>query len=92
MTARRHRRRFATAGSSSRCGSSPASHERSITITLILVTDYLHESAKLAELAQLVTAGTLTLLVAREIPAAGAAQAHRQLEAGGTRGPLVLTF
>jgi NADPH:quinone reductase len=36
--------------------------------------------------------GTVTLRVAREIPAEEAAQAHRQLEAGGTRGRLVLTF
>jgi NADPH:quinone reductase-like Zn-dependent oxidoreductase len=66
--------------------------ERSITVTLILVSDYLHEQVKLAELARLVTEGKLTLRVAREIPAADAAQAHRQLEAGGTRGRLVLTF
>lgn len=66
--------------------------ERSITVTLILVSDYLREAAKLAELARLVTAGKLTLRVAREIPAADAAEAHRRLEAGGTRGRLVLTF
>jgi NADPH2:quinone reductase len=66
--------------------------ERSITVTLILVSDYLREAAKLAELARLVTAGKLTLRVAREIPAAEAAEAHRKLEAGGTRGRLVLTF
>lgn len=66
--------------------------ERSITVTLILVSDYLREAVKLAELAQLVTAGKLTLRVAREVPAAQASQAHRQLEAGGTRGRLVLTF
>jgi NADPH:quinone reductase-like Zn-dependent oxidoreductase len=70
----------------------PGDSERSITITLILVGDYLHETAKLAELAQLVEAGTLMLRVAREVPCAEAAQAHRQLEAGGTRGRLVLTF
>jgi len=66
--------------------------ERGITITLVLVTDYVHEAAKLAELARLAADGTLTLRVAREIPAEDAAQAHRQLEAGGTRGRLVLTF
>jgi NADPH:quinone reductase len=70
----------------------PGESERSITITLILVADYLREAARLDGLAQLVTAGKLTLRVAREIPAAEAAQAHRQLEAGGTRGRLVLTF
>ncbi len=66
--------------------------ERGITVTLVLVGDYLHEAAKLADLAGLVADGTLTLRVAREITAADAAQAHRQLEAGGTRGRLVLTF
>jgi len=70
----------------------PGESERSIAVTLILVSDYLREAAKLAELARLVTAGKLTLRVAREIPAEDAAQAHRQLEAGGTRGRLVLTF
>jgi NADPH:quinone reductase-like Zn-dependent oxidoreductase len=66
--------------------------ERGITVTLVFVADYVHEAAKLAELARLVTDGKLTLRVAREIPAADAAAAHRQLEAGGTRGRLVLTF
>jgi NADPH:quinone reductase len=66
--------------------------ERSIAVTLVFVFDYLHEAAKLAELARLAAEGTLTLRVAREVPAAEAAQAHRQLEAGGTRGRLVLTF
>ncbi len=66
--------------------------ERSITVTLVFVLDYVHEAAKLAELAQLAADGTLTLRVAAEIPAAAAALAHRQLEAGGTRGRLVLTF
>jgi NADPH:quinone reductase len=66
--------------------------ERSITVTLVFVLDYLHEAAKLAELARLAAGGTLTLRVAREIPAAEAGLAHRQLEAGGTRGRLVLTF
>jgi NADPH:quinone reductase len=66
--------------------------ERSIAVTLVFVLDYLHEAGKLAELARLAAEGTLTLRVAREVPAAEAAQAHRQLEAGGTRGRLVLTF
>jgi NADPH:quinone reductase len=66
--------------------------ERSITITLVFVLDYVHEAAKLAELARLAAGGTLTLRVAKEIPAADAAVAHQQLEAGGTRGRLVLTF
>lgn len=70
----------------------PGESERAITVTLILVADYLREGAKLTELARLVTMEKLTLRVAREIPAEYAAEAHRQLEAGGTRGRLVLTF
>jgi NADPH:quinone reductase len=66
--------------------------ERSITTTLVFVRDYLHEAAKLAELARLARDGVVTLRVAEEIPAADAARAHQQLEAGGTRGRLVLTF
>jgi NADPH:quinone reductase-like Zn-dependent oxidoreductase len=70
----------------------PGESERSIAVTLILVSEYLREPAKLAELTRLVSDGKLTLRVARQIPVADAAQAHRQLEAGGTRGRLVLTF
>lgn len=66
--------------------------ERAITITLILVADYLREAAKLTELARLAGTEQLTLRVAQEIPAEHAAQAHRRLEAGGTRGRLVLMF
>jgi NADPH2:quinone reductase len=36
--------------------------------------------------------GQLTLRVARVLPAEHAAEAHRILEAGGTRGRLVLEF
>jgi NADPH:quinone reductase len=66
--------------------------ERSITVTLVLVGEYLHAGDKLAELAGLVAGGVLTLRVAATFPAADAAQAHRLLEAGGVRGRLVLTF
>lgn len=66
--------------------------ERSITVTLVLVGEYLHAGDKLAELADLVADGTLTLRVAAELPAEQAAHAHRLLEAGGVRGRLVLTF
>jgi NADPH:quinone reductase len=66
--------------------------ERGITITLVFVAEYVNETGKLAALAQLVADGELTLRVAAEIPAEHAAEAHRRLEAGGTRGRLVLTF
>jgi NADPH2:quinone reductase len=66
--------------------------ERSIKVVLVLVSQYLHEAGKLAELAGLAAAGQLTLRVARALPAEQAAEAHRLLEAGGVRGRLVLTF
>jgi NADPH:quinone reductase len=66
--------------------------ERSITVTLVRVADYLHAADKLAGLAGLAAAGRLTLRVARTLPAEQAAEAHRLLEAGGVRGRLVLTF
>ena len=66
--------------------------ERDITIHLVLVGRHLHEGHRIAELADLVTSGVLTLRVADVLPAASAAAAHRRLEAGGVRGRLVLTF
>jgi NADPH2:quinone reductase len=66
--------------------------ERDITIHLVLVGQHLHEGNRIAELADLVTKGVLTLRVAAVLPAADAAEAHRRLEAGGVRGRLVLTF
>jgi NADPH:quinone reductase len=66
--------------------------ERGITIHLVLVGQHLHEGSRIAELADLVTKGVLTLRVAAVLPAAQAAEAHRRLEAGGVRGRLVLTF
>ena len=61
-------------------------------LTLVFVAEYVQEAGKLAALAQLVTDGKLTLRVAAELPAEHAGAAHRRLEAGGTRGRLVLTF
>lgn len=66
--------------------------ERGITIKPIMVTSYLHEAGKLAQLADLAAKGSLTLRVARQVPAAQAADAHRLLEGGGIRGRLVLMF
>ena len=59
----------------------------------MLVGRHLHEGHRIAELADLVTEGVLTLRVA-EVAArrASAAEAHRRLAAGGVRGRLVLTF
>jgi NADPH:quinone reductase-like Zn-dependent oxidoreductase len=66
--------------------------ERDVTIHLVLVAQHLHEGHRIAELADLVTKGVLTLRVAGVLPAAQAADAHRRLEAGGVRSRLVLTF
>ena len=56
------------------------------------VRNYAREQDKLDRLRQLVEAGQVTLRVARALPAERAAEAHRILEAGGTRGRLVLEF
>jgi NADPH:quinone reductase len=66
--------------------------ERSISVTTVLVSDYLRAADKLAGLAGLAAAGRITLRVARTLPAERAAEAHSLLEAGGIRGRLVLTF
>jgi NADPH2:quinone reductase len=66
--------------------------ERAINIQLVLVGQHLHEGHRIAELADLVTKGVLTLRVAEVFPADRAAEAHRRLELGGVRGRLMLTF
>jgi len=66
--------------------------ERDIEISLVLVGEHLHEGSRLAELADLVSKGVLTLRIAEVMPCDRAAEAHRRLEAGGVRGRLVLTF
>lgn len=66
--------------------------QRGITFHPVLVRNYAREQAKLDELRQQASDGRLTLRVARTFPAAQAAEAHRLLEAGGTRGRLVLEF
>lgn len=66
--------------------------ERGITFHPVLVRSYAQEQAKLDQLRQQAEDGLLTLRVARTFPAEQAAQAHRILEAGGTRGRLVLVF
>jgi NADPH:quinone reductase len=50
------------------------------------------ERNRLDYLSRLTENGLLTLQVAATYPAARAAEAHRRLELGGTRGRLVLTF
>ena len=66
--------------------------ERDISIHLVLVGNHLHEGHRIAELADLVSKGVLTLRVADVRPADHAPEAHRRLAAGGVRGRIVLTF
>ncbi|MBM9468924.1 NADP-dependent oxidoreductase [Nakamurella leprariae] len=66
--------------------------ERGIRIHAVKVRDHLRDGASIADLAELVTANVLTLRVAQTYPAEEAAAAHERLQAGGTRGRLVLTF
>lgn len=66
--------------------------ERDITYHPVWVIDYAEEQERLDRLRVQVENGQLTLRVARSFPAQQAPEAHRLLEAGGTRGRLVLTF
>jgi len=66
--------------------------ERGIVAHPVFVTTGLTDTAKLDRLRQLAEDGKLSLRVARVLPAAEAAEAHRLLEAGGVRGRLVLDF
>jgi NADPH:quinone reductase len=64
--------------------------ERGITFTATFVRDYENEFKRLDRLRQQVEERTLTLRVAATYPPEQAAEAHRRLEAGGTRGRLVI--
>lgn len=66
--------------------------ERGITIHPTWVREYLRAHAALDRLRLLAEQGVVTLRVAAVLPAADAAEAHRRLEAGGTRGRFVLEF
>ena len=66
--------------------------ERGITIHPVWVRSYAREQAKLDRLRQHVEDGVVMLRVAGTFPAEHASEAHRILEAGGTRGRLVIEF
>ena len=66
--------------------------QRGINFTATWVRTYDGEFEKLDRLRQLVEAGAVTLRVAETYPPERAGEAHRRLEAGGTRGRLVITF
>jgi NADPH:quinone reductase-like Zn-dependent oxidoreductase len=65
---------------------------RGIRVHRIAVSLAAKDTAALDRLRQQVEDGVLTLRVARTVPPADAAEAHRVLAAGGTRGRLVLDF
>jgi NADPH2:quinone reductase len=66
--------------------------QRGINFTATWVRTYDGEFEKLDRLRQLVEAGAVALRVAETYPPEQAGEAHRRLEAGGTRGRLVITF
>jgi hypothetical protein len=66
--------------------------ERDISIHQTFVYEYACNRDALDRLRQQVEAGKITLRVATIYESADASEAHKQLEAGGTRGRIVLTF
>ena len=66
--------------------------QRDIRFTATFVRTYDGEYEKLDRLRQLVEAGALTLRVAGTVPPERAGEAHARLEAGGTRGRMVIVF
>jgi len=69
-----------------------AEPQRGINATATLVRVYAEETEKLERLVEQVEAGDVTLRVAEVYPPEQAPEAHRRLEAGGTRGRLVIGF
>ena len=65
---------------------------REISFTATMVRTYDGEFEKLEGLRQLVESGSITLRVADTYTPERAGEAHRRLEAGGTRGRLVIEF
>ena len=65
---------------------------RDISFTATMVRTYDGEFEKLDRLRRLVESGSITLRVADTYTPERASEAHRRLEAGGTRGRLVIKF
>lgn len=70
----------------------PGPAERGIRVRPVMVPERIGDTAGLDRLCWQAEAGVLTPRVARVLPAAEAARAHRLLEAGGLRGRVVLDF
>jgi NADPH:quinone reductase len=70
----------------------PGVPQRDIRFSRTLVMKYDGEFEKLDQLRRQVESGTLSLRVAAIYPKEQASEAHRRLEAGGTRGRLVIDF
>lgn len=66
--------------------------ERDIAVYPVWVREYAQELERLDDLRALTESGAITLRVATTVDAANASEAHRILEAGGTRGRCVITF
>ena len=66
--------------------------QRGIRFTATSVRNYDGEFEKLERLRQQAESGVVTLRVADTYPPERASEAHRRLEAGGTRGRLVIVF
>ena len=66
--------------------------QRDITFTATSVRTYDGEFEKLDRLRQMAESGEITLRVADTYPPERASEAHRRLEAGGTRGRIVIEF
>jgi NADPH:quinone reductase-like Zn-dependent oxidoreductase len=66
--------------------------DRGITLHRVWVRDYLEAHDKLDRLREQAEQGVLTLRVARTFAPEDAPEAHRMLQAGGTRGRLVVIF
>jgi len=66
--------------------------QRGLRVKPVAVREYAEAVEKLDHLRDMAERGVLTLRVAETYPSEQAADAHRRLEAGGTRGRLVLRF
>jgi hypothetical protein len=66
--------------------------ERGIRIHPVWVREIARDRGRLDDLRRLTEEGRIALRVARTFPAVEAAEAHRVLEAGGTRGRCVIVF